>query len=493
MISLLKLVLFFSTVLKWQGKAQNVVFELLDSEVNEVIFVGERDIVLNCSVRCVTNAVITIKRGESVMVTSDRNDGYLEYNIDEVLMGDNGEYTCTVSYVDVNTGLNVTEMETLNLNFKEERPQCFRNGTEGEPFQVGDLLLMSCYCLEDDACLWVRSIDGEGTATVVPVFETISYRGKKIQRIKEEYTIFTNINIRYDCIVGQKFCSIGPQVKSTEDTIVNKVPSDDELSRQDGECHLFQTASLSNLKLTTEKANYQHMEYMVTTNSNAEVTDRGNALLRSISFGTSGITVIFILTVVIMYIRWRRHKNKLGNKIEHQYFNPVDTNNKSCNETNTVKDTGTYYHHIQDPDGRQNDVCAKDVCPISKVNGAYEYKLPTTDETFQRGKMFEKMGLDIAIHTDPSVTLEKNKSQNEIALSVPPKDVALSRGTFELHVENDWAVYSFHLYIGEDEKKLNLKRNDEEVPEDGTSERKEMQPSVTSSEIYAEVDRSLAK
>ncbi|KAJ8031334.1 hypothetical protein HOLleu_28034 [Holothuria leucospilota] len=318
MISLLKLVLIFLTVFKSQSNAQNLVFELLDSEVNEVIFVGERDIVLNCSVRCVTNAVITIKSEESLIVMSAINVGYLEYNIEEVLLGDNGEYSCTVSYFDVYTGLNVTEIKTLHLNFKEEGPQCFRNGTVGEPFQVGDLLLMSCYCLEDDGCKWTSTIVGTGQAVSLESVNK-TYRGKKIQRILKEYTIFTNTNTRYDCFkpleVSSKFCSIGPQESSSEDTVVNSVPSNNTRSSKQIDCDMFQASNIPTMQPTKS-------DFISTTASNAGGLD---PFLIGITTGGIGIFILLVLLVVCIGLKLGRlnktHIKKHTDSEGHMYSN----------------------------------------------------------------------------------------------------------------------------------------------------------------------------
>lgn len=320
------------------GYTQYVKFELVDGEFNEVIFVGEKDIILNCSVTCVKSSEITIKHGDLEIARNITNDGYLQYHIEDVSLEHHGRYACIVSFIDISTGLNNTEMETLILNIQKSGPQCFRNGTEGKSYQEGDLLLISCYCLENDSCVWTATIEGAGTAVHLnSIFERTLHRGKEIQRLLEEYVMSTNMDVRYDCIriSGQNnFCSIGPQKISSQDMVINSVPSSDTASREKSHCDLFPTS-------TSDISTFQSTASQTLEASSGVLVQNYEFVIGIVTAGGI-ITIVILQTVIILIFVKCRKRNRTIEQIENVYSHQLYTN-ASYNYEVTAQDNHLYY------------------------------------------------------------------------------------------------------------------------------------------------------
>ncbi|PIK43068.1 hypothetical protein BSL78_20074 [Apostichopus japonicus] len=124
----------------------------MDTEFNEVIFIGERDVVLKCTYSGLNSAVIQIVSPSGTILKENRELNSIQYVISEVVSQmDGGSYVCNLTRTCENDGGMVTEVASLHLYVQQTTsPRCVRNGTTGEAYQPGDWLLMSCYCKEGD-------------------------------------------------------------------------------------------------------------------------------------------------------------------------------------------------------------------------------------------------------------------------------------------------------------------------------------------------------
>lgn len=212
--------------------AFQVSFELVNSDVNKVIFVGEKNITMRCSVIETADIIIWIYDQRQRVVAQNRHgENRLEYTIDEVSLSDvhAGLYTCGVQFITKGSRKieqKVRENATvLYLNVRQGGPQCFRNGTEGTPYQNGDRLSMSCYCKTMEPCGWIKMIDGR-CFSLSKHTKTFTYRNKTIYQVIEKYSSNDPNSVSYVCrnaVLSQQVsqsCVIGPQSKSSCDVII---------------------------------------------------------------------------------------------------------------------------------------------------------------------------------------------------------------------------------------------------------------------------------
>ncbi|KAJ8031597.1 hypothetical protein HOLleu_24837 [Holothuria leucospilota] len=245
------------------GTPLDVSFELVDSDINEIIFVNETDIVLQCCIAGEANnyslSIEHENRDDPVLLS--RNDNCLKYVIKKVTMKDGGEYTCNVSFI-CEDGSTQTTAKTLYLNIQDGiRPQCFRNGTAGQPYNDGDLLLMTCYCrFIDRSCSWISSVPGTRRASPVTPYETKNRFDKMILRLlvkvgSSNSTISTTM---YHCSNGPAFtqrCEIGPQMASSTDVIINSYTEDTFTDTLD--CVLPSTTTLTSQEEGLDATNHE--------------------------------------------------------------------------------------------------------------------------------------------------------------------------------------------------------------------------------------------
>ncbi|KAJ8030564.1 hypothetical protein HOLleu_27018 [Holothuria leucospilota] len=130
--------------------SQEIFFELKDSEINEVIYIGERDIEMRCGVTSLLHADLIIDHNGTVVATSTGNT--VTYVIEEITQSDGWTFTCAVDFTFPN-GTRFNEQANLVLNVQTITPYCFHNGSS-----VGEnVLQLTCYCLVNVNCLWVTS------------------------------------------------------------------------------------------------------------------------------------------------------------------------------------------------------------------------------------------------------------------------------------------------------------------------------------------------
>lgn len=204
-----------------------ITFELLDTDVNEVIFLGEEDVAVICSYAGdlpIDGMRIEDTRG--LLLFESNNQTSIQYTFQRVQISDR-ELKCIVTLTCSN-GRQVKEVTSLHLNIQNDNgPRCFRNGTVGQPYKDGDWFLVSCYCAsQGNGCQWVLTDEGSSVGHVLSNIETIQRPGKEIQQVLVRYNVSTDVNVRYDCFVtlphrrGTKRCSIGPVGISQNDSII---------------------------------------------------------------------------------------------------------------------------------------------------------------------------------------------------------------------------------------------------------------------------------
>ncbi|KAJ8030549.1 hypothetical protein HOLleu_27002 [Holothuria leucospilota] len=215
--------------------SQQLIFELKDRQYQEVIFSGDVTVAMICEITDVTQAEVTISVDGVLVATNNGEGNCLEFVISRIDSTDNVNLTCSARYnkdVDMTT---VTDTKTLILNVSGIDHSCFRNGTGiNQPYHVGDVLLLSCYCRATEPCIWTETVVGTDIGSVIKPIEETTYNNKKIRRIVVGPFNNTHINtLRYDCSHGPTVdlrCSIGPVGDSAGDFILNPTdPSEKSL------------------------------------------------------------------------------------------------------------------------------------------------------------------------------------------------------------------------------------------------------------------------
>ncbi|KAJ8031328.1 hypothetical protein HOLleu_28026 [Holothuria leucospilota] len=205
-----------------------VSFELVDSVFNEVIFVGERDIVVRCRVNGLSSLAIVIEYGENRVVEAQVHENCVDYTIKEISLNDRDMYRCRVVYVDTG-GTMKTDEQSLHLNIQDSGPQCFRNGTKGQPYRDGERFVMSCYCWKEEDSRWVsEDVVGSGNIKLATNYEDTQYGNKTIRRILVDHSFTSDLNVKYTCFYishAVRQCSLGPQVVSSNDSVISSTLS----------------------------------------------------------------------------------------------------------------------------------------------------------------------------------------------------------------------------------------------------------------------------
>lgn len=197
--------------------AREIYFLLGDSDVNEVVFVGERDIVMRCGVTSLPPADVKIQHNGIIVANNSKLGRDLQYSITEIKIEDGGNYTCTIKDIDKQTTLLITL--NLNVHFKLT-PQCIHNGTEGIPYVEGDVTLLSCYCPPHQVCSWARTIVDLRVANVTMPDEIKTVHNKTVSRIVVKGPIFAKGNgTRFDCfsLNTKRRCPIRFNVSSSDE------------------------------------------------------------------------------------------------------------------------------------------------------------------------------------------------------------------------------------------------------------------------------------
>ncbi|KAJ8030556.1 hypothetical protein HOLleu_27009 [Holothuria leucospilota] len=206
--------------------SQHLIFELKDKQYQEIIFSGDVTVAIICKITDVATAEVTISLDGVLVATNNGEGNCLEFVISRIDSTDNVNITCSASYnKDVNMP-SVTDTKTLILNVSGIDNSCFRNGTGiNQPYQVGDVLLLSCYCRATEPCIWTETTVGSLKGRAISPTEQTLYNNKKISRIIVGPFNNTSINTsRYDCSHGSTVdsrCSIGPVENSVNDHILN--------------------------------------------------------------------------------------------------------------------------------------------------------------------------------------------------------------------------------------------------------------------------------
>ncbi|PIK45026.1 hypothetical protein BSL78_18118 [Apostichopus japonicus] len=289
-------------------------FELMDGEYNEVVFVGETDITLQCSYTgnlTVDTVAIMDQNGNNV--TEEIKTICAEYRINTVAMSDGGMYKCNVRSTYMN-GTELTEVATLDLNVKfDTSPQCVRNGTVGKPYKPGDWILLSCYCREMDTCLWSFNVKDSGQAVLLtPLYEIMKHKGKAIRRVIVHYTSSTDPNTRYDCFSGSAAtdrCEIGPESESSNDIIINSMetvtpPDDCSSSTTDGTSSDGITLEKTTVKVTTK-------DTPAMDDFSSQNNDNPFVIVIVIGVSSAGLlAVVVVFLIVFIFCGGRKKANR---------------------------------------------------------------------------------------------------------------------------------------------------------------------------------------
>ncbi|PIK43064.1 hypothetical protein BSL78_20070 [Apostichopus japonicus] len=286
----------------------------MDGEYNEVVFVGETDITLRCLYNGNLNVdTVTIMDQNGNIVTEEIKTICAEYRINTVAMSDGGMYKCYVrsTYMD---RTEVTEVATLDLNVKyDTSPQCFRNGTVGDPYKPGDWILLSCYCKEIDMCLWSSTVIGSTQADPLPpLYEMVIHKGKAIRRVIVHYTSSTDNNTRYDCFSGSAStdrCEIGPRNESSNDTIINSM----ETVTSTDVCSSLTTEGTSSDGIILEKTTVQVTAKDTTAMDDSSSQNNDNPFVIVIVTGVSAaglLAVVVVFLIVFIFCGGRKKANR---------------------------------------------------------------------------------------------------------------------------------------------------------------------------------------
>ncbi|KAJ8031332.1 hypothetical protein HOLleu_28032 [Holothuria leucospilota] len=192
---------------------QQITFEVKDSEFNEVVFVGETEVNMECIIRGVQNvSSIKIQQRQTSQVIYSQGRTNLQYLIRNVSTNDGGYYRCSVTYIDMQSNSVETQIRDLFLNVVDNRPQCTYNGTKSLTYSENDVFSLTCYCFKTDSCLWIRSTEGSGVSSLIAT-QTIFRGDKQILTAVTGSLSDVNEGIKFMCFYGSYFnqrCEIGP-------------------------------------------------------------------------------------------------------------------------------------------------------------------------------------------------------------------------------------------------------------------------------------------
>ncbi|PIK43065.1 hypothetical protein BSL78_20071 [Apostichopus japonicus] len=400
----------------------------MDGEYNEVVFVGETDITLRCSYNgnLIVDTVAIMDQNGNI-VTEEINTILVEYRINTVAISDGGMYKCNVrsTYMD---RTEVTEVATLDLNVKyDTSPQCFRNGTVGEPYKPGNLILLSCYCREMDMCLWSSNVIDSGQAVLLtPLDEMVIHKGKAIRRVILHYTSSTDPNTRYYCFSGSAStdrCAIGPESESSNDTIIESMetvtstdvclPPTSVPMLKEGIFSDSTTSKVTEIRDTTNRLNGQDSSELA----------NGNLVLIVIVIGVSVVSLLMVFVVVLIVYRFCGKQNKSNRKVKDDKKTKDTTpNDKHETDYNTPYYNHTYQRTITDV-FRDNNATYDDIndnshaydSPSMQMRDAVETSLPDdnytqVDSPKQSQRHVVKIGSSRGRH-DESKTVRSVESQ----------------------------------------------------------------------------------
>lgn len=192
---------------------QQITFEVKDSEFNEVVFVGETEVNMECIIRGVQNvSSIKIQQRRTSHVIYSQGRTNLQFLLRNVSTNDGGYYRCSVTYIDMQSNSVETQIRDLFLNVVDNRPHCTYNGTKSFTYSENDVFSLTCYCLKTDSCLWIRSTEGSGMSSLIATQTT--FRGdKQIVTAVTGSLSDANEGVKFMCFYGSYFnqrCEIGP-------------------------------------------------------------------------------------------------------------------------------------------------------------------------------------------------------------------------------------------------------------------------------------------
>lgn len=362
-------------------KTETLTFEVMDTEFNEVIFIGERDVVLKCTYSGLNSAVIQIVSPSGTILKENRELNSIQYVISEVVSQmDGGSYVCNLTQTCENDGGMVTEVASLHLYVQQTTsPRCVRNGTTGEAYQPGDWLLMSCYCKEGDMasgkCTWILTVEGSGEADSLSNMETrTTYKNKTVIRILVEYSDTTDSNNRYDCFRGSSVddrCSIGPQVISSGDVIVNQT----------------ETVSLSMMCASRPTLSNGGIGSTMKSNGTGGTASINDVTVLIVIIVCVALIIIIIVVVVCSGVLIYRRRNKTTNH-------------------------GNGNHDVSRPSSRLNEGTADDYYTCVNYNTATQSTVANFGSSDQRKTNSGKLDSNGMSKVLPTVVVAGSVSQN---------------------------------------------------------------------------------
>lgn len=288
-----------------------IIFQFIDSEINEVVFVNETNITLTCSFHGIgtTDVTVWIENPNGNRLAEYYQMMSANYTIARVTMDDGGVYTCKVSYTSVD-GYILTQIATLFVNVQDDyKPQCFRNGTVGQPYKPGDWLLLSCYCRRGDMnpCMWASQVIGTRTGTILtPKEEIETITGKNIIRVLSSDT---DNNTRYDCFSSShERCAIGPLADSTSDVVINSMKKL-ATTEKSGEGGILGGMTTKEITVTAD-------ETSVSNDADTNQLDNSSSsnAVSIITGCLAGILAIVVVILVIYILKMRRDQTSDENR-----------------------------------------------------------------------------------------------------------------------------------------------------------------------------------
>ncbi|KAJ8030555.1 hypothetical protein HOLleu_27008 [Holothuria leucospilota] len=358
--------------------SQHLIFELKDKQYQEIIFSGDVTITMVCEITDVTQAEVTIAVDGLLVATNNGEGNCLELVISRIDSTDNVNLTCAASYnKDVNM-TTVTDTKTLILNISGTDNSCFRNGTGiNQPYQVGDVLLLSCYCRATEPCIWTGTVVGTEIGSVIKPIEETTYNNKKIRRIIVGPFNTTHINIsRYDCSHGPTVdlrCSIGPVGDSAVDFILN--PTDpSEMSLKCSVIKVFEKRDVSPTTggISTASSRILSSESVHVSQISTISSDEGINLITYvlvIVIVTCFVVVMLVVCTVIVCSRMHRKERHTRREFSEDNSRQYDRAIFSVSNTNHTAD----YMYVYEEESNRT----KDSAPT------YESKIhqqPSTDK-----------------------------------------------------------------------------------------------------------------
>ncbi|KAJ8030548.1 hypothetical protein HOLleu_27001 [Holothuria leucospilota] len=341
-----KIVGFFATLFMISlGESQNLIFELEDRQFQEVIFPGDVTVAMICEITNVTTAEVEVTIDGKIVANNSGQGNCLKFVISRIDGNDNVKLTCSVRYYRGGNSLAVTENKTLILNVSNRDHSCFRNGTSvNQPYQVGDVLLLSCYCRVTEPCIWTETAEGSLQGRALTTVEEKIYNNKKISRIIVGPFNSSGINtLRYDCSHGpttKERCSVGPAKNSATDfilspTVRSDVPLKCEVTEvfserpgPFGEIVSLTTVGSHNAYYSTESFHFTLSETKESTtfsstkptnkslldlknSSKTDDIDGSTIALIIASAGVFVLLIVFALSIVLLFKARRYKKSKM--------------------------------------------------------------------------------------------------------------------------------------------------------------------------------------